>query len=70
MSEITKIVLNSGKDQSPRRFHPWIFSGAVKKIPDNLKNGDIVEVYSSKDEYLGTGHYQKGSIMIRIFSFD
>jgi len=69
MSEITKIVLNSGKDQSPKRFHPWVFSGAVKKIPDNLKNGDIVEVYSSKDEYLGTGHYQKGSIMVRIFSF-
>lgn len=70
MNEIPKIVLNSGKEQSPKRFHPWIFSGAVKKIPDNLKNGDIVEVYSSQDEYLGTGHYQKGSIMVRIFSFE
>jgi 23S rRNA (cytosine1962-C5)-methyltransferase len=70
MSEITKIVLNSGKEQSPKRFHPWIFSGAIKKIPENLKNGDVVEVYSSKDEYLGTGHYQKGSIMVRIFSFE
>jgi 23S rRNA (cytosine1962-C5)-methyltransferase len=70
MNGITKIVLNSGKDQSPKRFHPWIFSGAVKKVPDSLKNGDIVEVYSSKDEYLGTGHYQKGSIMVRIFSFE
>jgi len=70
MSEITKIILNSGKDQSPKRFHPWVFSGAVKKIPDHLKNGDVVEVYSSKDEYLGTGHYQKGSIMVRLFSFN
>jgi 23S rRNA (cytosine1962-C5)-methyltransferase len=69
MSEITKVVLASGKDQSPKRFHPWIFSGAVKKVPDTLKNGDIVEVYSSKDEYIGTGHYQKGSIMVRLFSF-
>lgn len=70
MNEIAKIVLNTGKDQSPRRFHPWIFSGAVKKVPENLKNGDVVEVYSSKDEYLGTGHYQKGSIMVRLFSFE
>jgi 23S rRNA (cytosine1962-C5)-methyltransferase len=70
MNEIPKIVLNAGKDQSPKRFHPWIFSGAVKKAPENLKNGDVVEVYSSKDEYLGTGHYQKGSIMVRLFSFE
>jgi len=70
MSEITKIILNSGKEQSPKRFHPWIFSGAIKKVPENLKNGDVVEVYSSKDEYLATGHYQKGSIMVRIFSFE
>jgi 23S rRNA (cytosine1962-C5)-methyltransferase len=70
MSELTKIVLNSGKDQSPKRFHPWIFSGAIKKIPEYLQNGDVVEVYSNKDEYLGTGHYQKGSIMVRLFSFE
>ncbi len=70
MTEIPKITLHSGKDQSPKRFHPWIFSGAVKKAPENIKNGDVVEVYSSKDEYLGTGHYQKGSIMIRLFSFE
>ncbi len=70
MNEIPKIVLHSGKDQSPKRFHPWIFSGAVKKAPEIITNGDVVEVYSSKDEYLGTGHYQKGSIMVRLFSFE
>lgn len=70
MSEITRIVLNSGKEQSPKRFHPWIFSGAIKKIPENIKNGDVVEAYSAKGEYLGTGHYQKGSIMVRLFSFE
>lgn len=69
MTEIPKIILHPGKDQSPKRFHPWIFSGAIKKAPENLQNGDIVEVYSSKNEYLGTGHYQKGSIMVRLFSF-
>ncbi|HTB31937.1 MAG TPA: class I SAM-dependent rRNA methyltransferase [Bacteroidia bacterium] len=70
MSEIIKIVLNSGKDQSPKRFHPWIFSGAVKRVEGEVKNGDIAEVYSSGNEYLGTGHYQKGSIMVRLFSFE
>ncbi|HTA28515.1 MAG TPA: class I SAM-dependent rRNA methyltransferase [Bacteroidia bacterium] len=69
MSEIIKIVLNSGKDQSPKRFHPWIFSGAVKRVEGDVKNGDVVEVYSHSNECLGTGHYQKGSIMVRLFSF-
>ncbi len=70
MNGIPKIVLNPGKEQSLKRFHPWVFSGAIKKIPDGLENGDVVEVYSSHDEYLGTGHYQKGSIMVRLFSFE
>jgi 23S rRNA (cytosine1962-C5)-methyltransferase len=70
MSKITKIVLNAGKDQSPKRFHPWIFSGAVKRVEGEVKNGDVVEVYSGSNEYLCTGHYQKGSIMVRIFSFE
>lgn len=70
MNELPKIFLHPGKDQSLKRFHPWVFSGAVKKATENIKNGDVVEVYSSKTEYLGTGHYQKGSIMVRIFSFE
>ncbi|HWY97663.1 MAG TPA: class I SAM-dependent rRNA methyltransferase, partial [Bacteroidia bacterium] len=69
MSGIPKIVLAHGKEQSPKRFHPWIFSGAISKISAELADGDVVEVYSSKNEYLCTGHYQKGSIAIRIFSF-
>lgn len=70
MTEYVKIVLKSGKDQSLKRFHPWIFSGAIKKIYGNIFEGDIVEVFSNKDEYLGTGHYQIGSIAVRIFSFE
>ena len=65
----TKIVLKSGKDQSPRRFHPWIFSGAIKKIYGDPVEGDLVDVYDNKDEFLAVGHYQPGSIAVRILSF-
>jgi 23S rRNA (cytosine1962-C5)-methyltransferase len=68
--EYAKVILSSGKDQSIRRFHPWVFSGAIKKIKGEVSEGDIVEVYDNKDEYLGTGHYQIGSIAIRVFSFE
>lgn len=68
--EIVKIVLKSGKDQSVRRFHPWIFSGAIKKIYGNPAEGDVVDVYDNKDEFLATGHYQPGSIAVRILSFE
>ncbi len=64
-----KVVLKSGKDQSLRRFHPWVFSGAIKKIYGEPAEGDIVSVYDNKDEFLGLGHYQIGSIAIRIVSF-
>jgi 23S rRNA (cytosine1962-C5)-methyltransferase len=67
--ERVKIVLKSGKDQSPRRFHPWIFSGAIKKIYGSPAEGDLVEVYDNKDEFLAIGHYQPGSIAVRIISF-
>ena len=65
-----KIVLKSGKDQSLRRYHPWVFSGAVKKIYGNPVEGDTVSVYDNNDEFLGIGHYQPGSIAVRILSFE
>ena len=70
-----QVILKSGKDASVRRFHPWIFSGAIKKIKTELgkeatpKEGDIVKVIDNKGKFLGIGHYQNGSIMIRILSF-
>jgi 23S rRNA (cytosine1962-C5)-methyltransferase len=74
--EYIKVTLHSGKDHSLKRFHPWVFSGAIKKVSlppdyegDDLKEGDIVEVYSSQNEFLGMGHYQIGSIAIRMFSY-
>lgn len=68
--ERVKIILKSGKDQSVRRFHPWIFSGAIKSIYGSPVEGEIVNVFDNKDNFLGSGHYQPGSIAVRILSFD
>ena len=68
--ERVKIVLKSGKDQSPLRFHPWIFSGAIKKIYGDPVEGDVVDVYDNKDTHLGVGHYSPGSIAVRILAFE
>ncbi|MEO6903917.1 MAG: class I SAM-dependent rRNA methyltransferase [Bacteroidia bacterium] len=64
-----KIILNKGKDHSLRRYHPWVFSGAIKKITGDVKEGDIVEVYSAENDFLGMGHFQIGSIAVRLFSY-
>lgn len=64
-----RIILKSGKDASLRRFHPWVFSGAIKQQADDLESGELVRVFSNKNEFLGTGHYQNGSIAVRIISF-
>ena len=68
--ERVRIVLKSGKDQSPLRFHPWIFSGAIKKIYGEPLEGDVVDVYDNKGTFLGVGHYQPGSIAVRILAFE
>jgi 23S rRNA (cytosine1962-C5)-methyltransferase len=65
-----KIVLKSGKEQSVKRFHPWIFSGAIKKIYGDPAEGDLVDVFDNKDNFLAVGHYQPSSIAIRVLSFE
>jgi 23S rRNA (cytosine1962-C5)-methyltransferase len=70
MPERIKVILKSGKEQSLRRYHPWIFSGAIKEIKGSPGEGVLVDVYSNRDEYLGTGHYAGGSIAVRILSFE
>lgn len=62
-------VLKSGKEQSLKRFHPWVFSGAVKNIEGTAEEGDLVRVLSNNREFLGIGHYQVGSIAVRIITF-
>lgn len=70
MSERSRIVLKSGKDQSLRRYHPWVFSGAIKKIHGPAREGSLVDIFDNKDEFLATGHYQEGSIAVRVISFE
>jgi 23S rRNA (cytosine1962-C5)-methyltransferase len=65
----TKVILKSGKDDAIKRYHPWVFSGAIKKIQGPAPDGALMEVYSNNNEYLGTGLYQDGSIAIRIMAF-
>jgi len=64
-----KVVLKSGRERSLERFHLWVFSGAVKSIEGKPADGDIVEVHDNRGNYLATGHFQHGSIMVRVFSF-
>ena len=68
--EFAKIFLHPKRDVAVRRFHPWVFSGAIKKFEGLAKDGDVVEIFDSRGDYLATGHYHKGSIMVRIFSFE
>lgn len=68
--ELIRIVLKSGKEQSVRRYHPWIFSGAIKKIFGNPEEGDLVEIFDNRNGFLAVGHYQPGSIAVRILSFE
>lgn len=63
------ITLKRGKEESLLRFHPWVFSGAVASQPSNLEEGDIVEVHASDGRLIGIGHYQVGSIVVRILEF-
>jgi len=64
-----QVILSKGKDHSVKRFHPWVFSGAIRKINGDVKEGDVVEIYNAENEFLGMGHYQIGSIAVRMFSF-
>lgn len=65
-----KIILKKGKEYSIERFHPWIFSGAIQDTVGELTDGCWVEVLSFKKKILGAGHYQKGSITVRMLSFN
>ena len=74
-----QVFLKYGKDESLRRFHPWIFSGAIHHFSEELEDGELVEVYASTPhadhsgweyEFMAVGHYQIGSIMVRVLSFE
>lgn len=65
-----KITLKKGKEISIQRFHPWIFSGAIQRTEGDLSDGCWVEIHDFKSSVLGYGHYQNGSIAVRMLSFD
>ncbi len=69
MTKNTQVILKSGKEISLKRMHPWVFSGAIKGVSGEVKEGDLVDVYSNHGEYLGVGHFQPGTISVRIISF-
>ncbi|WP_026463710.1 class I SAM-dependent rRNA methyltransferase [Adhaeribacter aquaticus] len=71
MKAFARVTLNKGKENSLLRRHPWVFSGAIKRIDGEVTEGDFVEVFSFGGDFLGTGYYQPGgSIAVRIFSFE
>jgi 23S rRNA (cytosine1962-C5)-methyltransferase len=65
-----KVYLKSGKEESLKRFHPWIFSGAIARMDGAPEEGEVVDVYTSRGEFIAKGHYQIGSIAVRVLSFD
>ncbi|RZS97721.1 class I SAM-dependent rRNA methyltransferase [Cecembia calidifontis] len=70
MSTYPKIKLHEGKEVSILRKHHWVFSGAIANKDESLQNGQLVEVVDHKDNFLGIGHFQHGSIMVRLITFE
>ena len=67
---MNRIFLKRGKEESLARRHPWIFSGAIERIEGDPEEGDVVDVYARSGEFLARGHYQIGSITVRVLSFE
>lgn len=65
-----KIYLKKGKEESLKRFHPWVFSGAIQHQPEDVEEGEVVRVMTAGGEFIAVGHYQIGSIAVRVMSFD
>lgn len=64
-----EVYLKPGKEESLKRFHPWVFSGAIARVEGEPEEGEIVDVYTSKKEFIACGHFQIGSIAVRVLSF-
>ena len=64
-----KIYLKKGKEESLKRFHPWVFSGAIQRMDENIEEGETVDVITHGGDFIGRGHYQIGSIAVRILTF-
>lgn len=69
MSCYKKVYLKKGKEESLKRFHPWVFSGAIQCLDDGIDEGDVVQVITAGGDFIAVGHYQIGSIAVRVLSF-
>ena len=69
MNRYKQIQLRRGKDESLRRFHPWVFSGAIYRMDEGIEEGEVVRVMTEKGEFIAIGHYQQGSIAVRVLTF-
>ena len=65
-----RLIIAPGKEKAILRRHPWIFSGAVKRIDGELQEGDLVDVVDARGQWMATGHYQNESIICKVLSFD
>ena len=65
-----QVYLKRGKEESLLRFHPWVFSGAIHHLDDGIEEGDVVRVVSEKGVFIAVGHYQQGSISVRVLTFN
>jgi len=63
------VCLKRGKEESLRRFHPWVFSGAIQRMDDGISEGDVVRVVTHDGEFVAVGHFQQGSITVRVLTF-
>lgn len=70
MSSYKQIYLKRGKEESLKRFHPWIFSGAIHHMDAGIEEGELVRVLTAANEFIAVGHYQVGSIAVRVLSFN
>ena len=64
-----RIYLKPGKEESLKRFHPWVFSGAIARMDGEPEEGEVVEVYTAQKEFIAKGHFQIGSIAVRVLTF-
>ena len=69
MTSYKQIQLRKGKDESLRRYHPWVFSGAIRHMDEGIEEGEVVRVLTDSGDFIAVGHYQQGSIAVRVLSF-
>ena len=64
-----QVYLKRGKEDSLLRFHPWVFSGAIQRADDGIEEGEVVRVLTANGDFIAIGHFQIGSIAVRVLSF-